>query len=229
MSLQANDDTWIVIAAYCEEAVIAEVIAGARLRFANVVVVDDGSTDRTLEVAYAAGASVLRHAVNRGQGAALQTGISYARKKGAKFLVTFDADGQHDPEDAERLLEPLRKGEADAVFGDRLTESSDSVPAGRRFLLRCAVLFSRWTSGVDLHDAHNGLRAFSAGMADELDITLDGMAHASEIADQVHRSGRTYTEVAVRIRYTAHSQEKGQRWTAAFGIAFDYLIGRVLR
>ena len=159
----------------------------------------------------------------------MQTGITYAVRQTARYIITFDGDGQHDPQDALRLLEPLVAGRAHTVFGNRLSEHADSVPAARRLLLRAAVLFSRLTSGVRLNDAHNGLRAFTYEMAADLDIRLDGMAHASEIADQVHRSGRPYTEVAVRISYTDHSQSKGQRWSAAFGIALDYLVGRLLR
>ena len=220
---------WIVVAAYKEAAVIADVVRSARSRFENVVVVDDGSPDDTAYLAQQAGAHVLRHPINRGQGAALQTGITWALQQGAAFVITFDGDGQHDPDDAVKVLAPVLEGRAAAVFGDRLSEHADSVPPGRRILLRAAVVFSRLMSGVRLHDAHNGLRAFNADLASRLNITLDGMAHASEIADQVHRSGLTYTEVPVRIAYTEHSRRKGQSWNAAFGIAFDYLLGRLLR
>lgn len=221
--------TWIVVAAFNEAAVIREVVEDLRRHFRNIVVVDDGSSDQTATQANLAGATVLRHPINRGQGAALQTGISFALQQGAEFFVTFDADGQHDPEDAESLLTPLLDGTAQAVLGNRFSEHSDSVPPARRVLLKCAVIFSRLTSGARLNDAHNGLRAFSRQMAGHIDITLDGMAHASEIADQIHRSGLPYTERPVRIAYTDHSQQKGQSWSAAFGIAWDYLIGRVLR
>jgi polyprenyl-phospho-N-acetylgalactosaminyl synthase len=221
--------TWIVVAAYNEAPVVGDVVAGLREYFGNVVVVDDGSLDDTACVANLAGATVLQHPINRGQGAALQTGITFALQQGAQLLVTFDADGQHDPQDAKTLLVPLRDGSAHAVLGNRFSEHADSVPAGRRLLLKLAVIFSRLTSGARLNDAHNGLRAFSREMAGHIDITLDGMAHASEIADQIHRSGLPYTERPVRIAYTDHSQQKGQNWSAAFGIAWDYLVGRVLR
>ena len=229
MSAAVPPDTWIVIAAYHEQAVIGDVVRGVLEQFAHVVVVDDGSSDDTALQAQLGGAIVLRHPINRGQGAALQTGIRWALEQGAQWLVTFDADGQHRVEDAVALLQPLQGGAFHTAFGDRLSEHADTVPPGRRLLLRAGVIFSRATSGVRLHDAHNGLRAFSRRMAERLDITLDGMAHASEIAEQVHRSGLAYTEVPVTIRYTEHSRAKGQRWDAAFGIALDYLLGRLLR
>ncbi len=222
-------DTWAVVPAYREAEVIGGVVAELRKSIAHVVVVDDGSGDDTADRALAAGATVLSHPINRGQGAALQTGICHALRAGAAFVVTFDADGQHRPEDAVALVAALRDGGADVAFGNRFSEHAESVPASRRVLLRLAVLFSRVVAGVRLRDAHNGLRAFSAAAAGRLDITLDGMAHASEIAEQVHRGGLRYVEVPVRIRYTDYSRAKGQRWSAAFRIAADYLLGRLLR
>ena len=222
-------DIWVVIAAYQENGVIAGVVADLLPRVGRVVVVDDGSDDDTRTCALAAGATVLRHPINRGQGAALQTGIRFCVQHGAPYIVTFDADGQHRVADALRLVAALRTGELDVAFGNRFMEHADSVPAGGRVLLRLAVLFSRLVSGVRLRDAHNGLRAFTHAAAAQLDITLDGMAHASEIAEQVHRGGLRYTEVAVRIEYTAYSRAKGQRWSAALRIAADFLIGRVLK
>ncbi len=223
------DAVFIVIAAYREAEVIAGVVEHALAVYPNVIVVDDGSPDATAQRARDAGATVLVHPINRGQGAALQTGITWALKQGAGFVVTFDGDGQHDIADARRMIDQLVATGADAAFGNRFTEHADSVPASRRALLKLAVVFSRVMSGVRLTDAHNGLRAMRASMAAELDITLDGMAHASEIADKVHRSGRRYIEVPVHIRYTDYARAKGQRWSAAFSIATDYLLGRVMR
>jgi polyprenyl-phospho-N-acetylgalactosaminyl synthase len=217
------------IPAYNEGGAIGRVIEGLVARGVRVVVVDDGSADDTGARALAAGAEVLTHEVNRGQGAALQTAISYALLRGAEIVVTFDADGQHDPEDLERLVAPIRRGEAEIALGSRFLGACDGVPRSRRFVLRAAVLFTRMTSGVRLTDAHNGLRAFSRKAASRIDLQLDRMAHASEIIDQIRRSGLAYVEVPVTIRYTEYSRRKGQSSIAAARIALDYLLGKVLR
>ena len=219
----------MIIAAYHEQAAIGEVVrelidAG----WGDVVVVDDGSADDTAAAARAAGAHVLVHPINRGQGAALQTGITWALSEGAEVLVTFDADGQHRVEDLPAMVAPIQQGEVHACLGSRFLEHADAIPLSRRILLRGAVLFSRVMSGASLTDAHNGYRALSRQMAQRLDITLDRMAHASELIDQVVRSGLPWREVSVRVRYTDYSRANGQRAGAAFRIVFDYLMGRML-
>jgi glycosyltransferase involved in cell wall biosynthesis len=222
-------DTYIVIAAFNEGKAIADVVRELRTHYPNVVVTDDGSRDDTCERAHEAGATVLRHVINRGQGAALQTGIKYALKQGARFVVTFDADGQHRPEDIPGLVMPIARGEVEFCLGSRFLEHSKEVPLGRRMLLGGAVIFTRVTSGMRLSDAHNGFRALSRRAAERIDLRLDRMAHASEIIDQLRASGLPYREVPVLIRYTAYSMAKGQRSSAALRVAFDYLMERVLR
>jgi len=224
----AFDGVFAVIPAFNEGEAIRGVVAELAALGVRVVVVDDGSADDTAENARAAGATVLRHEINRGQGAALQTGISYGLERGARFVVTFDADGQHAAEDMPRLIEPLLRGEADIALGSRFLGGESSVPGSRRALLRAAVAFTLVTSGVRLTDAHNGLRAFSRRAASLLDLKLDRMAHASEIIDQIRRSGLRFVEVPVHVRYTEYSRRKGQRSLAALRIAADYLLGRLL-
>jgi polyprenyl-phospho-N-acetylgalactosaminyl synthase len=221
--------TTIVIAAYNEALKIADVVRELLTVFPHVVVVDDGSEDETAARAREAGASVLVHLVNRGQGAALQTGITYALAQGAEYIVTFDADGQHDMADLPALLTPIQNGKADICLGSRFLERREKIPLLRRWVLFCAVLFMRVTTHARLSDAHNGLRAFSRRAARALDLKLDRMAHASEIVDQIVASKLRYIEVPVRVRYTDYSLRKGQRNTAAFRVAFDYLMGRLIR
>lgn len=220
---------FIVIAAYNEAHAISEVVRELLVRYRHVVVVDDGSQDDTAQVALQAGACVLTHLVNRGQGAALQTGITYALEHGAEYIVTFDADGQHDADDIASLIAPIREGRVQITLGSRFLEHKAKMPVSRRILLFFGVLFMRVMAHARLTDAHNGLRAFSRHAAQRIDLQLDRMAHASEIVDQVVASGLPYVEVPVRVRYTAYSLAKGQRNSAALRVAFDYLMQRLTR
>ena len=220
---------FIVIAAYNEARAIATVVSELLPTYPNVIVVDDGSADETARCAAGAGAIVLKHLLNRGQGAALQTGISYALLHGAEYVVTFDADGQHSPADLPSMLAPIVAGQVDICLGSRFLGKSTDMPLSRRLVLKGAILFTRITSGMRLSDTHNGFRAFSRKAAQKVDIQLDRMAHASELIDQVRTSGLPYREIPVHIRYTDYSLAKGQRSTAALRVAFDYLIGRLLR
>ena len=220
---------FIVVPAYNEAQAVFGVVEELRRSHPNVIVVDDGSRDSTAEEARRAGAIVLRHVLNRGQGAALQTGIDYGLRRGGDAIVTFDADGQHRVEDIDRLLEALEKSGADLAIGSRFLDLQSNVPAGRRLLLRLATKFMRLTSGVPLTDAHNGLRALRRTAAGKIRITLDGMAHASEIVDQIRRHNLKVAEVPVVIRYSEYSLGKGQSGLAAFRIAFDYLFKRLFR
>jgi glycosyltransferase involved in cell wall biosynthesis len=225
----ARRSLFIVIAAFDESAAIADVVRELRISYPNVVVVDDGSADDTWEHAARGGAIVLRHLVNRGQGAALQTGITYALKHGAAVIATFDADGQHCPKDLPALVTPILQGKVEICLGSRFLGRADAMPRSRRMLLRAAVAFTRVTSGLRVSDTHNGLRAFSRRAAEHFDIQLDRMAHASELIDQVRSSGLPYCEVPVHIRYTRYSLAKGQRSSAALRVALEYLVGRLLR
>jgi polyprenyl-phospho-N-acetylgalactosaminyl synthase len=215
--------TWIVIAAYNEGAVIRGVVAEVVRAGWPVVVVDDGSRDTTVAEARAGGAIVVRHAVNLGQGAALQTGIDYAIRRGAESIVTFDADGQHNAGDIPALVEAL--GGADIALGSRfLGKEVEGASAGRLALLRTATLVSNGLSGLKLTDAHCGFRALRASAAPALRIMQDRMAHASELLRKIRNSGLRVVEVPVTVRYTEHSMSKGQGGAQAVRILFDYFF-----
>jgi glycosyltransferase involved in cell wall biosynthesis len=220
---------WVVVPAYREAAVIGEVMAGLRGRFRNVLVVDDGSPDDTGERARAAGAQVMRHAVNLGQGAALRTGIAQALRLGAEVIVTFDADGQHRPEDAWQLVEAVRAGRCDVALGSRFLGSTVGMPASRRWLLKSAVWLTRLLYGVRLTDAHNGLRALSADAARRIRIRHNGMAHASEIVHEALRLRLRVLELPVVIVYSGYSLAKGQKMSNSLAIVADLLTRRLDR
>ena len=219
--------TWVVVPLYNEASVIADVLHRLRATFPNVVVVDDGSTDGSAEAARPEATWLLRHIVNRGQGAALQTGTEFALSRGAERIAHFDADGQHRVRDLLEMSRLVASGECEICLGDRFADGAEEVPRGRRLLLRAAVLFHRIASGSDLSDVHNGLRVLSRRAAERMEITADRMAHASELVDLVANSNLPVRQVPVRIRYSEYSRGKGQRWTGGFRVLFHYLVGRI--
>jgi polyprenyl-phospho-N-acetylgalactosaminyl synthase len=218
-----------VIAAYNEAEAIGPVIQGLAPQVAEIVVVDDGSKDATADVARKAGAVVLRHPINRGQGAALQSGITLALARGAGIVVTFDADGQHVAADVPRLVTPVARGEADVALGSRFLGGTSNVPPLRRVLLKGAVLFTRLTTGLSLTDAHNGLRAFSRRAAETIRIRQDRMAHASEIVTEIAKHELRFVEIPITVLYTDYSRSKGQSALGAFRILIDLLVGKGVR
>ena len=220
---------FVVVAAHNEASCIGEVLRILGAQYPNTVVVDDGSTDTTLDEARQHARYALRHIVNRGQGAALQTGIDFALHRGADFIVTFDADGQHCVEDIMPLLDPVVRGECEVALGSRFLGKAPGMPRRRRMLLRIAVLVTRLVSRVPVTDVHNGLRAFSRRAAQTIRISMDRMAHASEILDCIKRSGLTFREVPVRVVYTPYSLAKGQPLRGAVRIVVHYLMGRMGR
>lgn len=220
---------WVVIAAYNEQGRLGTVLSGLQKHYPNVVVVDDGSRDRTSETIRRHPVWLLRHVVNRGQGAALQTGISFALARGAQWIVTFDADGQHSVEDIPKLLAVLRSGRADAALGSRFLGETVGLPFARWVVLKLGVVFTQVFSRIAVTDTHNGLRAFSRAAAEQIKITHDRMAHASEIIDQVSYKRIRYEEVPVTIHYRADTLEKGQSSWNAFSIVGQLLLGRLIR
>lgn len=216
-----------VVPAYNEEETIGRVLGSLHGYVSEVVVVDDGSADATGMIAREKGAIVCRHVINRGQGAALKTGIDCALERGADIIVTFDADGQHCPEEIAELTGPVEGGRAEAALGSRFMKSE--VPFARKFLLKAALVFTRVTSGLKVTDTHNGLRAFSREAAKKIRITQDGFAHASEILNEISRLKLRYEEVPTTLRYTEYSRKKGQGIGSFFRILFDLFKGALVK
>jgi glycosyltransferase involved in cell wall biosynthesis len=224
-----RSQVWLVIAAYNEGERLGETLRTVCGRGFSVVVVDDGSADDTSAVARRHPVWLLRHHINCGQGAALQTGIDFALQRGPEILVTFDADGQHSAEDLDRLLEPILTGRADVALGSRFLGRAVGLSWGRWLVLKLGVLFTRLVSGIRVTDTHNGLRAFSRRAAQRIRITQDRMAHASEILDRIGQERLRYCEVPVTIHYSAATRAKGQSSWNALRIAGAFLLGRLIR
>ncbi len=225
-----SPNIWIVVPAYNEAARIARTVQGLVHHFANVVVVDDGSKDATFDRLQDLPVWALRHPINLGQGAALQTGIDFAVGQGADIVVTFDADGQHDVQDIQRLCEPVLTNRAEVALGSRfLGSQAVNMPTSRWLILKLGVLFTRVFSRINVTDTHNGLRALSRAAATKMRIRQNRMAHASEILDQIQYLGLKFEEVPVTVHYTDAVLEKGQQNSAAVKVAAQFLLGRMVR
>lgn len=222
-------DVWLVIPAYNEGPVIRDVLTGLSSLPYQIVVIDDGSKDDTAQLVLELPVTLLTHITNLGQGAALQTGISYAlQQPETRYIITFDADGQHCLEDIPALLTPLEEGQAEVTLGSRFLKkgSAENLRPIKRITLAFATLFTRLITGLKLSDTHNGLRGFTRQAATKIQITQNRMAHASEILSKIAQYKIRYQEVPVKILYTSYSLAKGQSIFNAFNILWDMLLGK---
>nr|MBA4405422.1 glycosyltransferase family 2 protein [Nanoarchaeum sp.] len=220
-------NTFIVIPAYNEENNIASVIQGLKSNgYENIVVVDDGSKDKTYEIAKSENVHTLKHIINRGQGAALQTGVDFALLNKADIIVHFDADGQHDPEQIKDLVLPIINKQADICLGSRFL-SKQKIPRSRRIVLNGGKLIIRAMYGIKLTDVHNGFRVMSRDAAQRIRIKGDGMEHASEILEQIKNKKLRYKEVPVIIKYSEETLKKGQKNSNAIRILFKMIMAKL--
>ncbi|MEO8126255.1 MAG: glycosyltransferase family 2 protein [Bryobacteraceae bacterium] len=220
-------DLWVVIPAYNEASVIRTVLEGLRPLGCHIVVVDDGSADGTGEAARLPGVNLLRHITNVGQGAAIQTGFVYCLRRGARYVGTFDADDQHDPESLRNMFRSLVETGSDVALGSRTLGSSQRIPLSRSLLLMAAVWFTWIHSGIRVTDTHNGLRILTAHAVRTLRLTQPRMAHASEILREIASRKLKFVEVPVTVRYTNYSLGKGQGLSGAFRILLDLFFTMV--
>jgi glycosyltransferase involved in cell wall biosynthesis len=218
-------DTWFVIPLFNEGQVIADVVKDVRTTFPNVVCIDDGSSDDSAAAAQAAGAVVVRHPVNLGQGAALQTGFEYALSQpGMRWVVTFDADGQHQVSDVQAMLAKAEAEDLQVVFGSRFLDDRTDAGVLKRVVLRLAVAYTNLTTRTKLTDAHNGLRVISRDVVSRLSITQNRMAHASELVAQIGALDVRYGESPVHVLYTDYSRSKGQSLWNAVNILAELIL-----
>lgn len=228
MEQVSGKDVCVVVPAYNEAAVIGDVITELCRWFSSVICVDDGSSDSTASTARISGAIVVRHAINLGQGAALQTGFDYAIKNcDPAFVVTFDADGQHRVQDARAMVAMARAEGLHFVLGSRNMGSTTNQPLRRRLLLGAALRLSRRMTTLALTDTHNGLRVLSGQALQQIRLTHTGMAYASELEVQVARTGLAWSECPTDIQYTEYSKRKGQTNLNAINILYDLAVGRL--
>lgn len=215
-----------IIPALNEKNNISAVVRSVMPCVTTVIVVDDGSRDDTGKLAQEAGASVLRHFINRGQGAALLTGTEYAISQGADIIIHFDADGQFLPQDIATVTKPIIDGEAEIVFGSRFLDNTTKMPfIKKRVIMPLARLVNRLFLGVELTDPQSGFRAFSRKAYQRLAWQQAGMAHASEILALSIRSGLPIREVPITVIY----HQFGQKFSGGIKILKELFFGKLIR
>lgn len=219
------NDTWLVVPLYNEGTVISEVITEARKTFPNIICIDDGSKDNSADLAHEAGAVVLRHPINLGQGAALQTGFEYFTKHtDGTYVVTFDADGQHRVVDAVAMRDKAVQDDLSIIFGSRFLEGKAETGRLKYFVLKTAAFVTRLQTGLKLTDAHNGLRLLRRDAVERIHLHQNRMAHASEIVDQLAASKLPWAEMPVHIHYTEYSRSKGQSLLNSVNILVELIM-----
>lgn len=230
--ISKNYNTAIIIAAFNEEKVIKEVLENLkRVRPKDaIVVVDDCSDDNTYEVIKSVkNIFLLRHIINLGQGAALQTGIEFAKKLGVTYVVTFDADGQHDPNDIERFIKVMEEEDLDIAMGSRFLEIKNEIPYMKKIILKLSTIFTRIVNGINVTDTHNGFRVINIKKFPKFKITQNRMEHASEIYDIIKQNNLKYKELPCHIYYTEYSISKGQSITNSINIVIEYIVQRLIK
>ncbi|NJE46790.1 glycosyltransferase [Thermococcus sp. GR7] len=221
--------TYVVVPAYNEERTIGTVLDDLLryFRAEEIIVVNDGSRDKTAEVARSRGVHVLTHLVNRGLGGALGTGIAYVLRKNARLILTFDADGQHLVSDALRVMKPVAEGKADFAVGSRLKGDTSEMPFVKRFgnfvLDAITAVFAR----KYVSDSQSGLRCFSQECASKITITCDRYAVSSEIIIEASRNGCRIVEVPIKAVYTEYSMKKGTNILEGVKIALNLLFDKL--
>ncbi len=220
-------NVYIIVPAYNEEKVLRSTVLSLLETEHRVVVVDDGSATDLYNCINDLPVHYLKHPINLGQGAALQTGNSYALKQGADYLLHFDADGQHQIASVEALLSPILRNECDVTLGSRFLAGNTTIPTTRKFVLHSARYLHYFFTGILLTDAHNGLRAMNRMAAEKIQLHENRMAHASEFLFLLKKNRLRFKEVPVTIDYTAYSKQKGQSSFNSIRIFFDLLLHKL--
>lgn len=218
-------DVWIVLPAFQESKILPSVVAEIKnAGYQNIIIVDDGSRDETYKVARSLpSVIVLRHKINRGKGAASKTGIEKAIQLGALCIVTMDSDGQHNPNDIERLLKPIQEKRADVVLGTRL-KSPKGMPWYKIVANHIGNALTWYLYGLWVSDSQSGFRAYSRTAAEMIDTKTDRYEYDSEVIREIYLHKLRYAEVPIEVRYTEYSMGKVQKQGFVNGLKTLYKI-----
>ena len=191
----------------------------------EIVIVDDGSDNPLINQLRSYPITLIRHSINLGQGASIQTGFEYALNNNADYVVTFDADGQHVVNEIPSILEPLLNNKTDVVLGSRfMTGSFHNASVRKSLAFKLASLVNRLIIRKKISDTHNGFRAFNKKALNSIRLTENKMAHATELIIQVKKNKLRLIELPVTVHYTDYSRKKGQAWYDPIRIFFDLIL-----
>lgn len=221
-------DVFIIIAAYNEEEKIGTVLSDLKKKgYRKIIVVDDGSSDATYSVCKKQKVIVIKHIINRGQGAALKTGIEYAIQNDAKIIVTFDGDGQFLVSDIKKVIEPVINKEVDVVLGSRFLGKTINMPALKKNVLKLGVIVVFILYGIRITDSQCGFRALSRKAMLKIKLTSDKMEHAGEIFSEIMRNNLKYKEIPITVIYDDYALKKGQDWKQSLALGLKMLFKKI--
>ena len=217
-------DIYVIVPAFNEQNVIKDIINNLLKNFSNVIVINDGSNDKTLEIINDLDIKILSHEINLGVGAAVQTGFDYVSDiPDAKAVITFDADGQHLVDDAVEMAKEILICDEGIIFGTRFPKHSKNIPKVKRIVLKLIAKITDLVTGVTLSDAHNGLKAYKVSTIKELELQFSSYSYESELITQVAKKKIEYKEMSTDIKYTSYSIKKGQKLLNGLLIIEDLL------
>ncbi len=220
---------FVVIAAYNEEKRIGKVIKELkRKKYKDIVIVDDGSSDDTYEITKREKVYALKHIMNRGQGAALKTGIDFALKNNADIIVTFDADGQFLVREIKDMIKPILKKEADISLGSRFLGKTVNMPFLKKIVLKLGIFVVLILYRIKITDSQSGFRAMSKKAATKINLSADRMEHAGEFFHEIKRNNLKYKEVPITVIYDKYSLKKGQDWAHSIDLGIKMVVKRLL-
>ncbi|MBI5152194.1 glycosyltransferase family 2 protein [Candidatus Peregrinibacteria bacterium] len=220
---------FIVIPAFNEEKTIGCAINDLRMHgYENIVVVDDGSSDKTEKIAEDMDVIVVKHAINCGVGAATQTGIDHSLQSGAEIIVTFDGDCQHYASDIKNLIEPIVHGGYDIVIGSRFLKFQ-KIPWLRRLFNKIGNFLTYLISGIHSSDSQSGIKAFSREAAEKIRIHSVGYEYCSEIFREIKENRLAMIEIPVKVKYSNYSMLKGQNFSRGLETGFKLLVRSLMR
>jgi len=201
----------IILPAYNEAQVIENVLLDIKKQgYVNICLVDDGSVDNTGEIAQQQGVEILTHPINRGAGAAIQTGITFAKKKGYEFAILIDSDGQHLPEDIENLFKKMQESDADIVIGNRFFGSVNTVPKIRITYNKIANIITNFFCKNNYADTQSGFRLLNRNAIEKINLKNRDFGFCSEMIIEAEKLNLRIEETPIRVLYTEYSMNKGQ-------------------
>ena len=225
-----KEDILVLLPAYNEATHLRTICEEIKaLHFPNICIVNDGSTDETCQIAFDSSIVVLHHILNRGVGAATDTGLKYAKHKKYKAVITIDADGQHKASDIEVLFEKYQTTQADLIIGNRFLLTCNQIPYTRKLYNIIANVFTGMYAEKFISDTQSGIKLFGEKAIHTIQIDTDGYEFCSEIIIKASQLNLHIEEVPVHVYYTNYSMAKGQGLWMGFKTVFNLFANLLVR